>query len=381
MRVLLRFILPVGIALVFGFFFIDWLRDKEPVSEIIAGNYLPKPCEYMQTPDALLHHLQNEHNLLLMGSSELSSHSNYVPHKWLSGASGLRALSLGSAGHQSMSILAQMVALGDFIKGAKIGIIVSPGWFEDRFSAGTSLKVFLDQNPLWFTSSLLSSPDNHYRSSVLSYMGKNSGFLSGADPAWKLAYYKSSGEVASLLSYPLISANSIWLAYLHQNYLPQNYLPTSLLVQSLPDFDSLETAALIDFKSRSAGNNLAISDKYFQTWLQSDATRRGRIRAIDTNANTELQHALLLIDYMAQSGADVCWIIQPLNPYYYPELQSLTPTMGILKRHIETYNMPLLDLFEPDTAYYVRGMLDDVMHMGDFGWLKVNQFLINTYYD
>ena len=39
-----------------------------------------------------------------------------------------------------------------------------------------------------------------------------------------------------------------------------------------------------------------------------------------------------------------------------------------------------LNIFETDTTQYDKAILRDIMHMSDYGWYKVDQFIINTYH-
>jgi poly-D-alanine transfer protein DltD len=69
----------------------------------------------------------------------------------------------------------------------------------------------------------------------------------------------------------------------------------------------------------------------------------------------------------------------PLNPNYYVDLKRLNPLINDLTFKMEQNNFKVLNLWQPDKSKYVKGLLNDVMHFGDYGWLKVNQFVYENY--
>ena len=71
--------------------------------------------------------------------------------------------------------------------------------------------------------------------------------------------------------------------------------------------------------------------------------------------------------------------MQPMNPFYYKKLNTLSPTLDSIQTLVRLNGFSYVNLMEMDTAKYKKGMLNDVMHLGDLGWLSIDEFLLNTY--
>jgi hypothetical protein len=37
-------------------------------------------------------------------------------------------------------------------------------------------------------------------------------------------------------------------------------------------------------------------------------------------------------------------------------------------------------MFTPEKRNYIPGTLADIMHSGNLGWMKMNKFIVDTYY-
>ena len=48
---------------------------------------------------------------------------------------------------------------------------------------------------------------------------------------------------------------------------------------------------------------------------------------------------------------------------------------GAVKRYIHQNNFTYFDMFVSDSKKYDPGVLTDIMHLGDYGWMKINEFL------
>ena len=60
-------------------------------------------------------------------------------------------------------MFSQLLANKELLEGAPIVIIVSPGWFYDPFSDGTSYSVFLEYNSDLFLDKILNDKDSEFR--------------------------------------------------------------------------------------------------------------------------------------------------------------------------------------------------------------------------
>ena len=80
---------------------------------------------------------------------------------------------------------------------------------------------------------------------------------------------------------------------------------------------------------------------------------------------------------------DAYFIIQPFNPFYYINLNALSPTIDEVRTEIKgnknLKGYDCADFFITDTAKYDRGLLTDIMHFSNYGWYKTDQYIIDHY--
>ena len=50
-----------------------------------------------------------------------------------------------------------------------------------------------------------------------------------------------------------------------------------------------------------------------------------------------------------------------------------------MTNYFDKNDVPYLNMFTADSKDYIPGTLDDIMHTGDLGWMKINKFLVDTY--
>ena len=55
--------------------------------------------------------------------------------------------------------------------------------------------------------------------------------------------------------------------------------------------------------------------------------------------------------------------------------------MNRVERDIAGYGFPSLNMYVPKKEDYQPATLKDVMHLGDYGWMTINEFLMETYHE
>ena len=96
--------------------------------------------------------------------------------------------------------------------------------------------------------------------------------------------------------------------------------------------------------------------------------------------NQELEDFKMLLKLVKEKNVNIRFIISPLNTLYYKNLKDLLPTISDIENEIRSNNITYLNMFETDLTKYDKAILRDIMHMSDYGWYKVDQFIINTYH-
>jgi D-alanine transfer protein len=134
-----------------------------------------------------------------------------------------------------------------------------------------------------------------------------------------------------------------------------------------------------DFSESSKSNKIFVADTYYNLNFKN-GYKSGDFSLINSNSQ-EFQDFSLLLDLLKKNNADVSIVIQNLNPYHYSHLERFNPTLNKIKSLLNSNHIPYLNMFTSRKKDYIPGTLNDVMHTGDLGWLKINKFIVDTYYD
>jgi poly-D-alanine transfer protein DltD len=142
------------------------------------------------------------------------------------------------------------------------------------------------------------------------------------------------------------------------------------------DWDSLFTASKEEQRKRSTSNDWWIEDAFFAETNGDN----GRLFPVSDANNTELEDFRMLVKLLKTRKANVSFVIMPLNPSYYENCAELTPVVQQLQRELKEHKLPFLNMWNDNPTTFDNGVLSDVMHYSDYGWYRVNQFIVNTYH-
>ena len=344
-----------------------------------------------KTRESVILNLTSNHLILMMGSSELTGSDSlgYRPKNFIQKVSNMGVLDLGHEGNQEFSMFTQLLQFKKFLKKAKITFIISPGWFAEDYAAGTSVNSFLEYNNEAALEHIHFSEDipKKFKAAVYQYLNKNYTEINAPTTLMSLmAYSDQSSTVKSPVYYPI---NRL----LKKTYQTKNklFVNTNQLYDisncgyemiapptiSVKEFDwENESNRLKEKFEGYYSNDWGITDDYYDQWIKGETKY---LKITPAKLNQELKDFHLMLDAIQHYEVDASFIIQGLNPYYYENLEELDPIVHEITNALDEHNYPYLNLHTSQPEEFEIGTLNDVMHMGDLGWLKVNQFLIDTY--
>ena len=398
----LNHLLPISAALIVSLYLINsgYLFPKEDSavksksSEIVSvesGRYA-RLTDDPQSVSDFQFALKNK-SLLVLGSSELSASSDYTPWRFIPSKLKFPVLAIGHEGNQCLSILTQLAANRKYIQDSKINIILSPGWFEDKPTKGTSLQVFFEYNSESFLQHIYYDKglDETYKNYINSYIEDKFTEMSSTKAIHRLMYDKSRQQLSSvhkILYKPMVFFNS-WIIELRDTFensgndigefsdpVLSNIATRSGLV--IPDslwVEMLEKSVLVS-ASKSTNNDWGIENKYYDEYIQG---RRGKLIPVELSNNQEYRDYLMLLKFLKDHGVRASFIIQPVNSLYFDGIEALSPLMNELGERALEHGFPVLNLFVDDPENYNKALLSDVMHMDDYSWILMDRFLINSY--
>ncbi|MBA8779749.1 D-alanyl-lipoteichoic acid biosynthesis protein DltD [Staphylococcus schleiferi subsp. coagulans] len=322
--------------------------------------------EYLQTDM-----LKDSHYYPVYGSSELTKDDPFQPALLLKGhTKDLFYMGIGGS-----TDLIQVMTLGaqyDHLKDKKMTVIVSPQWFTKHGLTelnyqGRSSKLQINsifENPhipndikVRFAKRLLHFKDN-----------KDNEFLKNM-----ATQHHSDGHFLNPLYENHLEKMEAIRAYLpihHTNKLPQ--LLEAHKKQPL-NWNKLDENALEYGKSQSQTNPYHIKDKYWKKLQKKKSLSRQH--EFHTNS-VEYDDLALLVDTLNHSGADVQYVLLPVNGKWYdhinlPKERRLPVTQKIVKT-IESHHGHVVDLSDKDYEPYY---MSDAVHVGWRGWVDVTRHI------
>ena len=148
------------------------------------------------------------------------------------------------------------------------------------------------------------------------------------------------------------------------------------------NFDTMASQIKQKFLTSITTNNLFVNDEYYNTYLAYD-NKEFELRIedkVDPSTNLEYAQFKMLLSYLKHKKINAGFVILPLNPYCYTNLDINMSFYETLANEIKEQDFACYNLYTADTVAYDEGILEDMMHLSDYGWMKVNQFIYETYY-
>lgn len=319
--------------------------------------------------------LARKNQLTIFGSSELAGGERPgLANNFLPDSLGIPVLAIGHGYHELFAIYCELLYFRRFLPQSKIHIVLSPGWFED--GKGTLPQSFLEYVPPHFISHVVNDtllPAHHLKYLAKSYDENYSTELSGKRLEYKYleAYNRnipSNSEVKKSLflkHHLMVSDDGIGMANSEKKW--KKWLSDSKL-------NSLKSL-----------NDFFIDSSYFKKYVSD---QKGDLKLISVGEiphknNSELADLKKILELTKEQNCDISFVMQPLNPYHYYHLNNYQPLMDSIEGLMAEFELTenYLNLFVTTKEEYEPGILTDVMHFSDYGWMKVNQFLYERHFN
>jgi D-alanine transfer protein len=328
----------------------------------------------------LMSSLQRKEQITLFGSSEFTD-SPFAPYNFLPDSIGVAAMGFGHAFHQTFAIYCQLLAANELLPGSKVCILISPGWFQTE---GTNTEAFLEFVPENFMKRIyLDSTLTIEKKMVGEYISKNEehfNSLSSTMEKLSIVYPLQQGfsPLAQLKSFLSSKLSKNQSSFQSVNY---SVNKSEKLSPKAYNFNRQLALLKVLAPQRSPNNSIYVDSAFYSKNLadKNGTHAPGHLEKVQLAYNAELKDFIRLLDFLKRRKVDASFIIQPLNPYYYTNTEILNPLISALKQKLDKAKFPYLNMYVSDKSKYVPGTLNDVMHLGDLGWMKINQFLIQTY--
>lgn len=349
------------------------ITGKQTLSRGTQANYLSG----VQAEIEWISALKNKENIILLGSSEFGTfpRSSYLE---LPDSLNIPCVGFGHAFHQSFSMYCQVLAGREYLKDSKICVIFSPSWLETE---GTNVEAFLEFVPTNFLRKIIHDDkiSRTHKDEIGEYIYRNDDLIENPNHILKL--YKSAyltKDVPFLKDkFELFKNNISSVSY------EVKPLALKSSKKSLPlDYPKQMQNTKNEFVKSVKTNQIFVSDDYFTEYVLNKKTGKignGNVSKMDYLNCQEMKDFLILIQTLKYYKADVSIIIQPINNFHYRGTENLNPAIKSIEKELKSRNIPYLNLFAYSKAEFEPAVLNDIMHLGNYGWMKVNHFLIEKY--
>ena len=319
--------------------------------------------------------LRNKNSICLLGSSEFGNDKiRYYPHDFLKDSMKMNVFSFGHAFHQCFSMYCQLLANQADLKNANICIVLSPGWF---ITNGTNIEAFLEFVPENYLKRIINSPliTKPEILRIAKYINKNFDLIN--EPSSSLIYLDRLYEYRNYAY--LEKFNEVYKNKINDVQYDLKLMPISTPVKSSNTL--IRRKLKLKFLSEIKSNSIFVNDDYYYQHL-STKEKPYKQTLIESKLflnRTELKDFHLLLDLLKKNNCKASFIFQPLNNYHYKGIEKFKQTKHEILSMLKKYGYPVLDMFTLNRNEFEPGILNDVMHTGDYGWTKINQFIYQTY--
>jgi len=339
--------------------------------------------------DEILRSSFHSNSILFFGSSELSGDLEMLPNKFLNTYSNFDVVSIGSAGNQCFSIYCQLLANRDLLKNQKLVIMLSPTWFEGKPAlAGTSSHVFNENISENYLNNILTRNDEFslYTCNRILEFYKD---YNSPNVAIRLANYYGISQksiIHKIIFLPaLITAKFIIRLKAFFFNSATFVVNKTIRKKNASEFNESKFSELSNLYlsqkiKNSNNNNWHINNSYFSDYINYS---HGNLKMLQINRNKELSDFKMLVNLIEYYNCNAIFVLMPLNSFYYSNTQEFIPLINNIKQEIASnHNSSIskfLDLYEVYSKNNSYALLDDVMHLSNYGWLYTNNFVLTNF--
>jgi D-alanine transfer protein len=343
-------------------------------------NYYAKPLQdSLQRTISLQNDLESG-KIVLFGSSELVLYPNqkFLPQNYFNNDLNLPLRAQGNEGQQTFVIMAQLAACDNDIvrENARVVVLLSPSWFTGSSDNGLTMPKFLEymysgmMNKLYFQS----ETEDKYKILVSNYVKENISLIK--EPNFIYKYSLDTLEDDYLDNE--IKKNLIQ-AFDNKDINPQ------MISYTTPNFDyeSLKIEAK-KVEISASNNEYGINNEYYVKYILPEIEKGNFPFSITVPPslaeNQEYQDFLVLLDFLKSYKIKPLFVMQDLHPYVFMKDREIANNlMSNIKSKVLEHGYEYLDTWTYKKEDFQIGSMTDIVHVGELGWLKIDQKIIDYF--
>jgi len=120
-----------------------------------------------------------------------------------------------------------------------------------------------------------------------------------------------------------------------------------------------------------------VRDEFFNKYLRSiPEGGKTAYQPQPLTGRDELRELDALMALLHQRRVNALFVMQPLHPMVFNDLDRFDPIQQQVAGLCQRYAMTCMDMYD---APFEVGTLRDVQHLGELGWLRVNQKIAEVF--
>ena len=324
--------------------------------------------------------LRHGKSIVLLGSSELNhnfSHT-YVPYLFFPRHHVSKVVSFGREGFEMLGMYGLLAGMKPHLNPkTRLVIMLSPDWFKhtdmlpeyfDRnFNDDLLLQLYLDDDPRGSFYDYLSA----HQSDFTNMTASQRLFL---DDPISILDYQLPGFVAKT-----VNAR----AYVQREKLNLLLQRTGTLSYPWPqqdagslDWAKYEHDARAIEINHMRRNDLWVRDSFFDSYFKVHKLSDRRYFPPNMDPEPEMNGFKSLLELLRRSKVQALFVMQPVNPRMFDDLHRFDDVDNRIASLCREYGMPYMDMFKQP---YEQGLLRDSVHLGELGWVKVDERIAENF--
>lgn len=386
MKKLKYFLMPIGIAILFIFYFNFEINNKynELINEKDITSIKHTYNQIIRDRGGVLKDkMKEDGDLMIFGSSELSSPVDQNPINIFPFKEAEYEVSIyGRAYTQSLQHATILSNIDNLNDKDKIAIVISAQWFAKEVGIdGSDFSVNFSEQQFYnfFNNENVDKESKLYYAKRISQLLKKSGEYI-EESIYANLYYRDniiSKAVLNLLK-PYYSLKEYLLEI-------KDKVQTIKLLEELEDKktnilkdinwnDEYEKAE-IQGKEKVTNNDIFVDDNYYDKYLRDKYdSLKDSWKDINLLASKEVDDYKFLLKVCKENNIKPLIILMPVNGLYYDHLgltlDKRTEFYNTMEEMAENYDFDVLNLQDKE---YEKYYLSDVMHLGWKGWLNIDE--------
>ena len=318
--------------------------------------------------------------IVLFGSSELVVYPNqkFLPQNFFNNDLKIPLRVQGNEGHQSFVILSQLAAFDNkkVRENAKVVVLLSPSWFTGSSDNGLTMAKFLEYMNLGMMNKLYfeGQTQDKYKFLISDYIQNNISYIK--DPTF--IYETTFKEIKD--EYINNKIKKFIIEKFDEKYVKSQDI--SYIKQDL-NFDDLKNEAK-NIETSSSNNKFGIQNEYYSKYIEPQIAKNNFPFEIvippSLEKNEEYQDFLDLLDFLDSYKIKPLFIMQDLHPdIFIKNRENANLLMETIKSKVLEHNFEYMDMWTYKKENYEIGTLTDIVHFGEFGWVKANQKIVDYF--